>query len=251
VQDPPAAKFWQTEAIPAKKEKMAFDISIKQANEQAQRKFLSGVYQWMVLALAISGAVAWLVAGNPAVQRLVFGNVLVFFALVIGEFALVWWLSAAIRHISVRAAGIAFVAYSVLNGLTLSGVFLLYTGTSVVRIFAITALMFGGMSLYGLKTKSDLRSMGRYLVMALIGIVIAGLVNLFLASTWLDMLISMVTVVVFTGLTAYDTQKLLAAANQADGSEVFHKVAIIGALELYLDFINIFLALLRLFGNRD
>jgi len=111
--------------------------------------------------------------------------------------------------------------------------------------------MFGGMSIYGMRTKSDLRSMGRYLYMALIGVIIASLVNFFLASSWLDVVISMVTVLVFTGLTAYDTQKLLSVANQADGSERFQKVAIIGALQLYLDFINIFLALLRLFGRRN
>ena len=205
----------------------------------------------MVLALAISGAVAWSVAGNAAVQRIVLGNVFVFFALIIGEFALVWWLSASIRKISVRAATIAFIGYSALNGVTLSFVFLMYTSTSIVRIFAITALMFGGMSIYGLKTKSDLRSMGRYLGMAVIGIMIALLVNLFLKSSMFDTLISMVIVLVFTGLTAYDSQKLLAVAKEADGTEVFHKIAIIGALELYLDFINIFLALLRLFGRRD
>lgn len=230
---------------------MNMDLSLQQANEQAQRKFLSGVYQWMVLALAISGAVAWSVAGNAAVQRIVLGNVFVFFALIIGEFALVWWLSASIRKISVRAATIAFIGYSALNGVTLSFVFLMYTSTSIVRIFAITALMFGGMSIYGLKTKSDLRSMGRYLGMAVIGIMIALLVNLFLKSSMFDTLISMVIVLVFTGLTAYDSQKLLAVAKEADGTEVFHKIAIIGALELYLDFINIFLALLRLFGRRD
>ena len=158
---------------------------------------------------------------------------------------------ASIRKISVRAASIAFIVYSALNGVTLSGIFIIYTGASISRIFLITALMFGGMSIYGLKTKSDLRSMGRYLFMALIGIVIASVVNLLLGSSVLDVIISMVTVLVFTGLTAYDTQKLLSAARSADGSEVFHKVAIIGALELYLDFINIFLSLLRLFGKRN
>ena len=111
--------------------------------------------------------------------------------------------------------------------------------------------MFGGMSIYGMTTKQDLTSMARYLFMAIIGIVIASLVNIFLRASMLDMIISMVTVLVFTALTAYDTQKLLGAAREADGSEVFHKVAIIGALELYLDFINIFLALIRLFGQRD
>jgi len=230
---------------------MSMDISLQQANENAQRKFMSGVYQWMVVALAISGAVAWLVSGNAAIQRIIFSNTLVFFALIIGELALVWWLSASIGKISVQAASIAFVAYSALNGLILSSVFLIYTHASITRIFLITALMFGGMSIYGMRTKSDLRSMGRYLYMALIGVIIASLVNLFLASSWLDVVISMVTVLVFTGLTAYDTQKLLSVANQADGSERFQKVAIIGALQLYLDFINIFLALLRLFGRRN
>jgi FtsH-binding integral membrane protein len=227
------------------------DISLQQANEQAQRKFLSGVYQWMVLALAISGAVAWFVAATPVAKNIVFGNPIALIAVVIAEFALVWWLSASIRTISVKAASIAFVVYSALNGVTLSAVFLVYTGASIGRIFLITALMFGGMSLYGLKTKSDLNSMGRYLFMALIGIVIASIVNLLLGSSVLDVIISMVTVLVFTGLTAYDTQKLLAVARSSDGTEVFHKVAIIGALELYLDFINIFLSLLRLFGRRN
>lgn len=230
---------------------MSMDISLQQANEQAQRKFLSGVYQWMVLALAISGAVAWFVAATPVAQKVVFGNPIALIVVVIAEFALVWWLSASIQTISVKAASIAFVVYSALNGVTLSAVFLVYTGASIERIFLITALMFGGMSLYGLKTKSDLNSMGRYLFMALIGIVIASVVNLLLGSSVLDVIISMVTVLVFTGLTAYDTQKLLSVARSSDGTEVFHKVAIIGALELYLDFINIFLSLLRLFGRRN
>lgn len=230
---------------------MVSEIGIQQSKELAQRKFLSGVYQWMVAALGVSGTVAYLVAGNVAIQRLVFGNMFVFFGLVIGELVLVWWLSSAIRTISVGAATLAFLGYSVLNGIILSSIFLLYTGASIFRIFAITALMFASMSFYGLKTKSDLTSMGRYLFMGVIGIVIASVVNLLIGATWIDVLISMVTVVVFTGLTAYDTQKLLAAGARADGSEAYQKVAIIGALQLYLDFINIFLALLRLFGRRN
>ncbi len=230
---------------------MVSEIGFQQSKELAQRKFLSGVYQWMAAALLVSGAVAYFVAGNAGFQRLVFGNPLVFFGLIIGELALVWWLSASIRTISVSAATIAFIGYSVLNGLTLSSVFLVYTGASVVRIFAITALLFGSMSIYGLKTSSDLRSMGRYLVMGVFGIIIASVVNLLIGASWLDVLISMVTVVVFTGLTAYDTQKLLATARFADDSDDYRKVAIIGALHLYLDFVNIFLALLRLFGRRN
>jgi len=230
---------------------MDSSISIQQANEQAQRKFLSGVYQWMVLALAISGAIAWFVANTAPVRNIVLGNGIALIVVVIAEFALVWWLSASIHKISIRAASIAFVVYSALNGIMLSAIFIVYTGASIERIFLITALMFGGMSIFGLKTKSDLNSMGRYLFMALIGIVIASIVNILLGSSVLDVIISMVTVLVFTGLTAYDTQKLLAVARTSDGTEVFHKVAIIGALELYLDFINIFLALLRLFGKRN
>ncbi len=230
---------------------MISEIGFAQSKELAQRKFLSGVYQWMAAALVISGLVAYFVAGNVGFQRLVFGNPLVFFGLIIGELALVWWLSASIRTISIRAATLAFLGYSVLNGLTISSVFLVYTGSSIVRIFGITALLFGSMSIYGLKTKADLRSMGRYLVMGVFGIIIAAVVNLIIGATWLDVLISMVTVVVFTGLTAYDTQKLLATAQYADESDTYRKVAIIGALHLYLDFVNIFLALLRLFGRRN
>jgi len=230
---------------------MISEIGFAQSKELAQRKFLSGVYQWMAAALVISGLVAYFVAGNVGFQRLVFGNPPVFFGLIIGELALVWWLSASIRTISIRAATLAFLGYSVLNGLTISSVFLVYTGSSIVRIFGITALLFGSMSIYGLKTKADLRSMGRYLVMGVFGIIIAAVVNLIIGATWLDVLISMVTVVVFTGLTAYDTQKLLATAQYADESDTYRKVAIIGALHLYLDFVNIFLALLRLFGRRN
>ena len=152
---------------------------------------------------------------------------------------------------STATASLVFIIYSILNGLSLSVIFLVYTSTSIFRVFAITAGMFACMSIYGRVTKTDLRSAGRYLMMALFGIVIASVVNLFFRSTGLDWLISLVTVGVFTGLTAYDTQKLYAIAERADGSEVFARAAIIGALELYLDFINIFLALLRLFGKSN
>lgn len=218
--------------------------------EESRSLFLSGVYQWMVLALGISGGLAWFIANNKMALNLLFGTPFLLFALLIGQVALVWWLSASIQKISYKSAMIAFIVYSALNGITLSSIFIVYTGASIARIFLISALMFGGMSLYGLKTKSDLTSMGRYLIMALFGIIIAGLVNLFLRSSGLDIAISMITVLVFTGLTAYDTQKLLRIADHADASESWRKVAIIGALQLYLDFINIFLSLLRLYGRR-
>ncbi|ERJ94385.1 Bax inhibitor-1/YccA family protein [Treponema lecithinolyticum] len=225
-------------------------ISLKQANEDVRRKFISGVYGWMVLALAISGAAAFVTAHSTFMLRLIFGNPIVFFALIIGEFALVFWLSAGIRKMSSTTAFTAFIAYSVFNGITLSAIFLQYTPNAVAKVFVVSALMFGGMSLYGVKTKSDLRSAGRYLLMGLIGIIIASVLNLLLRSSSLDWIISILAVVVFTGLTAYDTQKLMNISVYADGSDNFKKIAVIGALELYLDFINIFLSLLRLFGKR-
>ncbi|HQL33672.1 Bax inhibitor-1/YccA family protein [Treponema zuelzerae] len=230
---------------------MEYDISINPERESTRQAFMTGVYGWMVAALSLSGVSAWFVANSVPLQRIIFGNTFVFFGLIIGELALVWWLSASIRKISASAAVTAFLAYSLLNGATLASVFLVYTGQSVVQIFGVTALTFGAMSLYGMKAKSDLRSMGRYLSMAVIGIVIAIAVNMFLRSSAFDILISIVTVVVFTGLTAWDTQKLMLLADRADGSDTYKKVAIIGALELYLDFINIFLALIRLFGKRN
>ena len=230
---------------------MAYEVQVDRVKEDARQSFMNAVYGWMVLALAVSGGSAWFVSNSRPLQQLIFGNTFVFFGLIIGELALVWWLSASIRKMSVSTAMVAFLAYSLLNGATLSSVFLVYTGESIVRIFAITALTFGAMSLYGMKTKTDLRSMGRYLSMAVIGIVIALAINIFLRSNGFDIIISLVTVLVFTGLTAWDTQNLLAIAENADDSESFKKVAIMGALKLYLDFINIFLALIRLFGRRN
>lgn len=230
---------------------MAYEVQVDRVKEDARQSFMNAVYGWMVLALAVSGGSAWFVSNSRPLQQLIFGNTFVFFGLIIGELALVWWLSASIRKMSVSTAMVAFLAYSLLNGATLSSIFLVYTGESIVRIFAITALTFGAMSLYGMKTKTDLKSMGRYLSMAVIGIVIALAINIFLRSSGFDILISLITVLVFTGLTAWDTQNLLAIAENADDSESFKKVAIMGALKLYLDFINIFLALIRLFGRRN
>jgi FtsH-binding integral membrane protein len=217
-----------------------------------KRKFLSRTYGWMTLALVISAASAFLTAGNTQLLKFLFGNGAIgFWVVAIGEIALVWWLSASIRKISTTAASVAFVAYSVLNGLTLSSIFIVYTGTSIMYTFLASAGMFGGMSLFGMRTKQDLNSAGRYLMMAVWGLIIASIINLLLRSSGLDWAISLITVVVFAGLTAYDSQKMLSAAGYADGSETFKKASIIGALELYLDFINIFLSLLRLFGRRN
>ncbi len=226
------------------------DISFQQANETMSQRFITAVYGWMVAALAISGISAFAVIHNDTVFRFVFGSQFVFLALIIGEFALVAILSAGIRKMSFGAAMGAFLGYSVLNGVTLSAVFLRYTSGSITRIFMITALMFGAMSLYGMKTRSNLHSAGRYLMMAVVGLVIASVINMFLRSSSMEWLISFIAVGVFTGLTAYDTQKILQASRHARNDDTYRKAALIGALELYLDFINIFLALLRLFGNR-
>ena len=218
-----------------------------------RNRFLSKVYLWMTLALSISGGVALLTANSPKMLATLFANGgMGFIILCILEIVVVSFLSLRIRKISAFAATVGFVIYSVINGLTLSSIFLAYQFSSIVLVFFISAAMFLVMAIYGSITKSKLTSFGRYFSMALIGTVIAIVVNIFLKSSMLDILISIVSVVIFTGLTAYDAQKLAKASRNAENQEadVFTKAAVIGALELYLDFINIFLSLLRLFGRR-
>ena len=228
---------------------------------KAQNTFLARVYGWMTLALCLSGVVAFASAmmmfspsGEPTLLfSFLFGNRFGFLFLSIAELALVWWLSASIRKISAAAATVAYIVYSVLNGLTLSSIFFVYSGESIAVIFFVSAALFAVMSIYGMVTKSDLNSFGRYFFMGLVGVIIASLVNIFLRSGTVAWFLSIVTVLLFTGLTAYDTQKLLRASQAAEGmqdTDVFKKASIIGALELYLDFINIFLALLRIFGRK-
>jgi FtsH-binding integral membrane protein len=227
-------------------------ITINNAEQLVQRKFLTKVYGWMSLALLLSGITAFIVATSPFLINLVFGNKIGFPLLAIGEIVLVWWLSASIRKISTMAASIAFLAYSVINGATLASIFYVFSLNSIVVVFLVSALMFIGMSLYGVFSKSDIMSFGRYFSMAIIGLIVASVINIFLKSSGFNWVISIVTVVIFTGLTAYDTRKMILVSQQADGSDMFQKASIIGALELYLDFINIFLALLRIFGkSRD
>lgn len=217
---------------------------------KVQNKFLARVYGWMAFALVVSGFTAFFTATNETLLRLTIGNGFGFIVLAIAEIALVWWLSASINKISVNAAMIAFFVYSVLNGITLSSIFLIYKIGSIFLMFFISAGMFSAMAIYGSITKSNLSSFGRYFSMALIGIIIASIVNLLLKSSGLDWIISIVTVVLFTGLTAYDAQKMLTISNHYSENDFFKKASVIGALELYLDFINIFLAMLRLFGKR-
>ena len=226
---------------------------ITQAASEASTVFLAKVFNWMAIGLGLTGLAAFLTVNSQAALQLVFGNKMVFYGLIFGELGMVFYLSARIERISAQAATGLFVAYSVLNGVTLSAILLLYTMTSVAATFFIAAGMFAAMAVYGFVTKRDLSSLGSFLFMGLIGIIIAAVVNIFLASPMLSWVISGVGVLVFTGLTAYDVQKITHMGSQGimDGGEaVIRKGAIMGALALYLDFINLFLMLLRFLGDR-
>lgn len=210
------------------------------------------VYVWMTLALVITGFTAYGVATSPGIQQLVFDNSIVMWGLIIAEFALVIGVSAAINKLSLTTATLMFILYSVINGALLSSIFLIYTASSIATVFFITAGTFGAMALVGYTTKTDLTSMGKILFMALIGLVIATLVNLFVKSSGFTLILSYVGVLIFVGLTAYDSQKIKQMMLQApDAGEGAQKLALLGALTLYLDFINLFIYLLRIFGKRE
>lgn len=225
-----------------------------QAQAQVQvNQFIRSVYNWMAAGLALTGLVAIYVASSESLIRLIFSNQILFFGLIIGELALVFYLSARIQKIQASTATAMFLLYSALNGLTLSFVFLIYTSSSVASVFFICAATFGACSVYGMITKRDLTSMGGFMTMGLIGIVIASVVNMFIQSSGMSMIISYIGVIVFVGLTAYDTQKLkmMALSQPADlDAGTVRKGTILGALTLYLDFINLFLMLLRILGDR-
>jgi FtsH-binding integral membrane protein len=208
------------------------------------------VYIWMTLALVITAVTAYGVATSPALMTTIFTNKILFFGLIIAELALVWGISGAINRLSLATATLMFIAYSVINGATLSVIFAAFSTTAIVKTFVVTAGTFGAMSLVGYFTKKDLTSMGKLLFMALIGIIIATIVNMFIASSGLDLIISYLGVLIFVGLTAYDTQKIKHMLSMApDASEQMQKYALLGSLTLYLDFINLFLYLLRIFGS--
>lgn len=208
------------------------------------------VFVWMTLALAITGLTAYGVATSPTILSLIFSSKVTFFGLIIAEFALVFAISGAINRLSLSTATLLFILYSVINGATLSTIFFAFSVATIGKVFFITAGTFGAMALVGYTTKTDLTSMGKLLFMALLGIIIASLVNIFVGSSGLDLILSYVGVLVFVGLTAYDTQKIKQMCQAApDAGESAQKLALIGALSLYLDFINLFLYLLRIFGN--
>lgn len=212
-----------------------------------QNALVRQVYAWMGCGLALTALMALITVSTPELLKTIVGNRLVFYGLMFGELALVFTLSGAINRMSAAVATMLFIGYSALNGLTLSVIFLVYTADSIASTFAVTAAMFGAMSIYGYVTRKDLTSWGSFLFMGLIGIVIASLVNIFLRNDAVSWVVSAIGVIVFTGLTAYDTWKIKALA--AEGAEG-RKPAILGALTLYLDFINLFLMLLRLMGGR-
>lgn len=213
--------------------------------------YMRHVYQWMALGLALTTVVSYGVASSPSLQSAIFGNTLVVIGLIVAQVGLVIALSAAVHKMSASTATGLFLLYSALTGASLSSIFVVYPIGSIANAFLVTTGTFLAMSVYGTVTKRDLTSLGSFLFMGLVGMIIAMVVNIFLQSPLMDFVISGVGVLVFTGLTAYDTQKLRQFGENApleDGTAV-RRGAILGALTLYLDFINLFLMLLRLFGS--
>lgn len=229
-------------------------VSLTRDQAQIQvNEFIRSVYNWMAIGLALTGFVAFYVSQSETLLRMILGNRLVFFGLIIAELALVFSISARVHKMEASTATGLFVLYAALNGATLSVIFLVYTHATIATTFFICAGTFVACSVYGMTTKRDLTSLGGFMMMGLFGIIIASVVNMFVRSTGMSMIISYIGVLVFVGLTAYDTQKLKTMAlTQPAGLEagVVRKGAIIGALSLYLDFINLFLMLLHIFGGR-
>lgn len=217
----------------------------------AQATLLRSVYLWMTLALIITGFVATYVAKSYMANMMI-QNSMMFWGVLIAEVALVWYLSARIYKMSFTTATILFIVYSILNGVTLSILLLVYTASSIATTFFVTAGTFGTMAIFGYITKKDLTRIGSLCIMGVIGIIIASLVNLFLQNSMMDMVISYIGVLLFVGLTAYDSQKIkrLLSGDDIEVNEVTQKIALMGAMTLYLDFINLFIYLLRILGDR-
>lgn len=231
----------------------AQEITLAKARQEASTVFLARVFNWMAIGLGITGAIAYIVASSGLVNALIASPI--FFILVLAELGLVFFLSARIEKIQPGTATGLFVGYSILNGVTLSAIFLAYTHASIAATFLVTAGMFAAMAVFGMVTKRDLSGVGSFMFMGLIGIILASIVNIFLQSSALYWAISAIGVLVFVGLTAYDVQKIKNIGEEGimqQGESAIRKGAIIGALALYLDFINLFLMLLRFFGgSRD
>jgi uncharacterized protein len=212
-------------------------------------RFFNSVYAWMAAGLAVTAGVAWWTSTQPQVMQHVYGIGLMWL-LIIVQLGLVWVVSSSIRRIGPTAATVLFMLYAGLNGLTLSIILLVYAKAVIAAAFLITAAMFGAMSVYGFVTRRDLTSLGSYLFMGLIGIIIASVVNIFWHPTWLTALINYLGVFIFVGLTAYDTQRLKYIALQTQNDATLAaRLSITGALMLYLDFLNLFLFILSILGN--
>ena len=228
-------------------------IMIQKAQVQVRvNSFVRSVYNWMAIGLGITGVVAYGVANSPGVTEIIFGSQLIFFGLIIAQLAMVYMISARIQRMQASTATMLFIVYSALNGATLSSIFLVYAQSAITSTFFICAATFTACSVYGWTTRRDLTTMGGFLTMGLIGIVIASVVNMFVQSSAVSTIVSYIGVLVFVGLTAYDTQDIknmaLSQPGDIDAGAV-RKGAILGALKLYLDFINLFLMLLRIFGS--
>jgi uncharacterized protein len=228
---------------------MSYSIVAADQAEVRQRSIISQAYLWMMVGLAVTGVVAALVAASPAMLSLILGNVVIFFGLLIVEIILVITLSAAIMRLPTGVALTIFVIYAALNGLTLSGILLHYKVETLATTFFITAGTFAIMGIYGYTTKRDLTRLGNLLLMGLIGLILASLVNIFLQNPLVYWVSTFLGIIIFVGLIAYDTQKLKQLNASASG-ETAGRLSILGALMLYLDFINLFLLLLRIFGRQ-
>ena len=230
-------------------EEMFSSIEIER-KRSAQASVFRQMYIWMTLALAITGITALVVSNNDRIMYELLSNRALFWGLMIAEIVLVIFLAARVQKMSLGAATIAFIIYSVLNGVCMSVLFLVYTSESIASTFFITAGTFGITSLYGFVTKKDLSSWRNLLVMALIGLIIASIVNIFLENSTMYWIISYAGVIIVVGLTAYDTNRFKKIIYSNDVTEMSYKYALLGALELYLDFVNMFIYLLRILGDR-
>lgn len=219
------------------------------AIDEGLRAYMLQIYNYMASGLALTGIIAYATSKSPQMMQLIFGTPLMW-VVMLAPLGFVLAISFGINKMRASTLQILFWSFSAVMGLSLASIFIIYTGTSIARVFFISASMFAAMSLYGYTTKRDLSAFGSFLFMGLIGIVIASIVNLFLQSSALQFAVSVIGVLVFTGLTAYDTQKIKSMYYEADGAEIAAKKSIMGAVTLYLDFINLFLMLLRLMGDR-
>ena len=217
--------------------------------DQELREYMMKVYNYMTSGLAISGLVAWGFSKSPALMGAIYGTGLQWIVM-LAPLGFIFFLGARLQKMSLSAAQMTFWAFSAVMGISLSYIFVVYTGMSIARVFFITCGTFAGMSIYGYTTKRDLTKLGSFLIMGLIGVIIASIVNIFMQSSAMHFVISAIGVLVFVGLTAYDTQRIKSTYYQVAGTNFAQKAAIMGALTLYLDFINLFVMLMQFFGQR-